>query len=132
MDQNELRQLIFTIGEATPYDRTQWQPVLIALQKDMGETIRFLESDYCPETFFYLSLLFPELSAAFQSREFTDFLRRYLNELLDSPYCMLHFVTPLMQQVDKAEFEATMLSAILEAEAALSLSHNTKQQKEPL
>ena len=120
MDQNELRQLIFTIGEATPYDRTQWQPVLIALQKDMGETIRFLESDYCPETFFYLSLLFPELSAAFQSREFTDFLRRYLNELLDTPYCMLHFVTPLMQQVDKAEFEETMLSAILEAEGALS------------
>lgn len=124
MDHEHLRRLIFENARRDPHypfrDLSQWDEVLRLLTADEAETVQFLKWDSCPETLFWLAPLLKELSRSFQSAGFIKFLRWYLEDLLEYPYCMENFLTPYMRDfVGERDFAQTVRQAIDEAEAVI-------------
>ena len=125
MNHEYLRRLIFENAQRDPHyhftDLSQWDQVLGLLTADEAETIAFLKWDSCPETLFWIAPLLKEVSRAFQSAAFIKFLRWYLEDLLEYPYCMENFLTPFMRSyVDERDFAETVRKAIDEAEAVIN------------
>lgn len=124
MDHQHLRNLIFENAQRDPQyqfqDVSQWDEVLRLLTADEAETTQFLKWDSCPETLFWIAPLLKEISRSFQSTGFIKFLRWYLEDLLEFPYCMENLLTPYMRNyVSKSDFAETVRQAIDEAEAVI-------------
>ena len=123
MNFQQLRQLIFHCAEKDPWhsfkDPVLWEEVTAALSEDIEHTIAFLQEDPCQETLFWIAPLLPEVSLSFGDPEFIAFLRRYLEEVMDYPYCQENFLTDFMRYVSREEYIETVNDAIDAAEAVL-------------
>lgn len=78
MDKKEIKELILwrkNLPDNYPWlERDFWSKIESELTKNENETIEFLKT-CTSEELFYLSESFEEISFAFQSREFVNFLK---------------------------------------------------------
>ena len=123
MNFQQLRQLIFHCAGKDPHhsfdDPELWAEVAALLSEDMSQTMAFLQEDCCQETLFWIAPLLPEVSLAIGDPAFVAFLRRYLEDVMEYPYCQENFLTDLVRSVSREEYIETVNDAIDAAEAVL-------------